>query len=99
MAKPPHTEHAVLQECAGTYLQPHYGNGFFWQCLPFSWTTLRGKHCRHPTAVMGVIDMFGQYLFDSRGQFLGKCHSSGNLGIKAWQLPLMAALALTKTKR
>ena len=24
------------------------------QCLPFSWTTLRGKHCQHPIAVMGV---------------------------------------------
>ena len=32
----------------------------FRQCLPFSWTTLRGKHCRHPIAVMGVVDMFGQ---------------------------------------
>ena len=21
-------------------LQPHYGNGVFWQCLPLSWTTL-----------------------------------------------------------
>ena len=31
----------------------------FWQCLPFSWTTLRGKHCRYPIAVMGVVDMFG----------------------------------------
>ena len=31
----------------------------FRQCLPFSWTTLRGKHCRHPIAVMGVVDMFG----------------------------------------
>ena len=31
----------------------------FWHCLPFSWTTLRGKHCRHPIAVMGVVDMFG----------------------------------------
>ena len=30
----------------------------FQQCLPFSWTTLRGKHCRHPIAVMGVVDMF-----------------------------------------
>ena len=42
----------VLLEAIGsffiTYLQPHYGNEFFWQCLPFSWTTLRGKHCRHP---------------------------------------------------
>ena len=32
----------------------------FWQCLPFSWTTLRGKHCRHPIAVLGVVDTFGQ---------------------------------------
>ena len=31
----------------------------FWQWLPFSWTTLRGKHCRHPIAVMGVVDTFG----------------------------------------
>ena len=27
----------------------------FRQCLPFSWTTLRGKQCRHPIAVMGVV--------------------------------------------
>jgi hypothetical protein len=31
----------------------------FRQCLPFSWTTLRGKHCWHPIAVMGVVDPFG----------------------------------------
>ena len=30
----------------------------FRQCLPFSWTTLRDKHCRHPIAVMGVVDTF-----------------------------------------
>ena len=30
------------------------------QCLPFSWTTLRGKHFRHSIAVMGVVDMFWQ---------------------------------------
>ena len=30
----------------------------FQQCLPFSWTTLRGKHCRQPIAVMGVVDTF-----------------------------------------
>ena len=29
------------------------------QCLPLSWTTLRDKHCRHPIAVMGVVDKFG----------------------------------------
>ena len=32
------------------------------QCLPFSWTTLRGKHCWHPIAVMGVVDTFGPYV-------------------------------------
>ena len=31
----------------------------FQQCLPFSWTTLRGKHCWHPIAAMGVEDRFG----------------------------------------
>ena len=31
----------------------------FQQCLPFSWTTLRGKHCRHPIVVMGVLDTLG----------------------------------------
>ena len=35
----------------------------FRQCLPFSWTTLRGKHCWHSIAVMGVVDTFGQYQF------------------------------------
>ena len=39
----------------------------FRQCLPFSWTTLRGKLCRHPIAVMGVVDSFGPSLgFSSR---------------------------------
>ena len=32
----------------------------FRQCLLFSWTTPRGKHCRHPIAIMGVVDTFGQ---------------------------------------
>ena len=31
----------------------------FRQCLPFSWTTLSGKHFQHPIAVMGVVDTFG----------------------------------------
>ena len=30
----------------------------------FSWSTLGGKHCRHPIAVMGVVDTFGPYMFD-----------------------------------
>ena len=34
----------------------------FPQCLPFSWKTLRDKHCRHPIAVMGVVDTFRQQL-------------------------------------
>jgi hypothetical protein len=33
----------------------------FRQWLPFSWTTLRGKHCWHPIAVMGVVDTFEQW--------------------------------------
>ena len=32
----------------------------FWQCLLFSWTTLRCEHCQHPIVVMGVVDTFGQ---------------------------------------
>ena len=32
----------------------------FRQCLLFSWTTLRDKHCRNPIAVIGVVDTFGQ---------------------------------------
>jgi hypothetical protein len=42
----------------------------FWQCLPFSWTTLRGKNCRHPIDVMGVIDTFEQYHFEVAFEFL-----------------------------
>ena len=44
---------------ARTYLQPHYGNVVFRQCLPFSWTALRGKYGQHPIAVMGVVATFG----------------------------------------
>ena len=32
----------------------------FWQCLPFTCTTLRGKHCWYPIAVMGVVYTFEQ---------------------------------------
>ena len=32
----------------------------FRQCLPFSGTTLRGKHWWPPIAVMGVVDTFRQ---------------------------------------
>ena len=33
----------------------------FRQHLPFSWTTLRCKHCLHPVAVMGIVDTIGLY--------------------------------------
>ena len=35
------------------YLQPHYGNGVFANVY------LLAGHCRHPIAVMGVVDTFG----------------------------------------
>ena len=38
---------------------PNVSTTPFQQCLPFSWTTLRGKHCRHPIAPTGVVDTFG----------------------------------------
>ena len=41
-----------LPVIAQRYLQLHYCNGVF------GWTTLGNKHCRHPIAVMGVLDMF-----------------------------------------
>ena len=37
------------------------------QCLTFSWTTLRGKHCRRPiVAVMGFAHAFGHELTDQK---------------------------------
>ena len=30
----------------------------FGQCLPFSWTQLRGKHFQHPITVVEVVDTF-----------------------------------------
>ena len=33
----------------------------FPQCLPFSWTTLRGKHYRLLIAIMEVVDMFWHF--------------------------------------
>ena len=45
----------------------------FGQCLPLSWSTLRGKHCQHPIAVMGVADTFRHDL-ESFG-LLSKQHS------------------------
>ena len=44
-------------QCPNVSTTPLQQRGF-WQCLPFSWTTLRGEHCWHPIAVMGVVDTF-----------------------------------------
>ena len=45
---------ATIPECI---CNPIIRKWVFRQCLPFSWTTLRGKHCRHHIAVMGVVDI------------------------------------------
>ena len=37
----------------------------FRQCLPFSWTTLRGKHCQYLIAIMGVVDTFEHWLLSA----------------------------------
>ena len=47
-----------LKQCPNVSTTPLRQWGFR-QCLPFSWTTLRGKHCQHPIAVMRVVDTFG----------------------------------------
>ena len=54
---------------ARTYLQQPLRQWVFWQCLPFSWTTLRGKHYGHPIAVMGVVYTFRQGLLHTLEKF------------------------------
>ena len=51
---------SALYSCLNVSTTPLRQWGFR-QCLPFSWTTLRGKNCRHPVAIMGVVDTFGPY--------------------------------------
>ena len=48
-------EHAWLaaKPCPNVFTTQFWQWGFR-QCLPLSWTTLRGKHCWHSIAVMGV---------------------------------------------
>ena len=43
-----------MRQCRNASTTPLRKWGFR-QCLHFSWTTLRGKHCRHPIA-MEVVD-------------------------------------------
>ena len=51
-------ENTMLEGIYNKSTSPLWQWGFR-QCLPFSWKTLRGKHCPHPIAVMGVVEMFG----------------------------------------
>ena len=39
-----------------TNLQSHYDNGIFGNVYLLALDDVRGKHCRHPVAVMGVVD-------------------------------------------
>ena len=49
-----------------------------WQHLSFNWTTLRGKHCWHPIAIMGVVDTFGLggFLYNKRATIRHRYASS-----------------------
>ena len=54
------------QDFQGTVLCPNVSTTplrrwGFRQCLPFCWKTLSSKNCRHPIAVMGVVDTLGLY--------------------------------------
>ena len=49
---------SIWRKCPNVSTTPLRQWGF-WQFLPFSWTTLRDKHCRHSIVVMGVVDTFG----------------------------------------
>ena len=52
----------VLKQCPNIYATPLL-QWSFWQCLSFSWTILRGKHCWHAIAVMEVVDSFHTVTF------------------------------------
>ena len=57
LAAPCRTRISLNASCPNVSTTPLRQWGFR-QRLPFSWTTLRDKHCRHPIAVMGVVDTF-----------------------------------------
>ena len=49
-------------------LSPNVSTIPFWQwdfrqCLPFSWTSLRGKHCRYPFVLIRVVNTFRLCVF------------------------------------
>jgi hypothetical protein len=54
----------LMVKCASKHHNPNISMSPLRQCLPFSWTTLRGKPCQHLIAVMGVVDIFGHGTFD-----------------------------------
>ena len=54
-----HFSHTIFESNpARIYLQTQIRQWIFWQCLPLSWTTLRGKHYWHPIAIMSVVNKF-----------------------------------------
>ena len=63
----------------------------FRQCLTFSWTTLRGKHCWYPIAVMGVVDTFEHglrrhitILLKCQKTILLNLKTTGHMDIQIW---------------
>merc|ERR1712051_861896 len=50
----------------------------FRQCLPFSWTTQRGKYCQHPIAIMGVVGTFRHCTLKAWGQKKPQSHFNQN---------------------
>ena len=81
----------VSHHCPNVSTTPLQQWGFR-QCLPFSWTTLRGKHCWHPIAVMGVVYTFGHTDLCSRYLVEG-CLASISLDIFTSFKKLLLALA------
>ena len=49
----------IFVQSSPPWIRPELQKWGFRQCLPFSWTTLRGKYSWHPIAVMEVADTFG----------------------------------------
>ena len=66
---------SLVSQCRNVSTTPLRQWGFR-QCLPFSWTTVRGKDCRHPIVVMGVVDTFELYVLLNE-----TCQNSGLYGM------------------
>ena len=59
----------------------------FRPCLPFSLTTLRGKHCWHPIDIIGVVDTFR----------LGRFSPSPTSDIRFWKIVLIIVCLFLKS--